>query len=112
MFFLSRDFVIPILCLTYFTDIAPKSYADLYEAIQPLGQDELQRLYQELGIPQQDVEKAEASVGTKDTNLKAKAVIRCWKKRNGKIATLEALLHAITICGRIRTTEMPKGNIL
>ena len=75
--------------------------------IQPLGPDELQKLYQALGIPQRDVDKAEASVTSTDTTLKAKAVIRTWKKRNGKKASVDALCSAKENC---RNIQAPKGN--
>ena len=81
----------------------------LYEVIKPLGPDELHKLYHLLGFSEQDVKKAEASVTSTDTTRKAEAVIRCWKKRNGKRATVEALRQAIESCRHIQANEPSKG---
>ena len=95
-------------CQTDLADPVSTSESKLYEVIQPLGPDELQRLYQELGIPHQEVEKSEASVSSTDATLKAKAVIRTWKKRNGKKASVDALCLATERCRNIQS--IPKGN--
>ena len=94
-----------------FTDTVPKSYLDLYEVIQTLGPEELQRLYEVLDIPQQDVKKAEVLAGTNDTNLKSKSVIRHWKKRNGKRATQDVLRQAVKRSTHIQTKETLEGDL-
>ena len=71
------------------------SVSDWLCDVNPLGIDHLKRLYQELGMSQQDVEKTERKAATNDENLKTKAVLQLWKKRNGKKADRHVLLQAI-----------------
>ena len=74
--------------------MAEASTADFSEVINALGPDELQHLFHNLGISQQDIEHAERSADTADTRLKAWAVLNWWKQTKGKDATCEALFEA------------------
>ena len=74
--------------------MTPISDSDIQKAVDELGPNELQHLFRNLGISQRDIEHAEVSADTKDTRLKAGAVLRWWKKTKGKDATREVLLKA------------------
>ena len=63
-----------------------------------MGPDNLHKLFNELGIKQHDIEKAERSANTNDVDLKAKAVLRWWKKTNGRKATRDVILEALAKC--------------
>ena len=63
-----------------------------------MGPDELQKLFHELSIKQYDIEKAERSANTDDVDLKARAVLRWWKKTNGRKATRDVILEALAKC--------------
>ena len=71
---------------------------ELYAKVKDLGSDDLKRLYYELGISPRDVKNAEEKEKTEDIDLKAKAVLRLWRKRNGKEATPTALEKAVRTC--------------
>ena len=55
-------------------------------------------LFREIGFKASEVGKAKRSVQTDDAALKAKAVLRKWKKNEGKRATRKALLEALAEC--------------
>ena len=67
---------------------------DICEATNELGPYELRHLFHNLGMSDSDIEHAERSADTYDTRLQARAVLRLWKKINGRVATREALLEA------------------
>ena len=98
-----------IICHAYHTDPVLTPISHLYDVIKPLGPDELHRLNNQLGLSKQDVEKAEASVSSRDSTRKAEAVIRYWKKRNGKKATVDALRQATERCRNTQAKETSKG---
>ena len=64
----------------------------------------MRKLFHELGIKQHDVEKAELSANTNDVDLKARAVLRWWKKTNGRKATRDVILEALERCQDKQTT--------
>ena len=70
------------------------SELDLHQVVEELGPGELRHFFHKLGISQRDIEHAEVSADTTDTRLKARAVLRWWKQRNGQDATREALFAA------------------
>ena len=70
------------------------SESDFRNVTDQLGPDELQLLFHNLGILQRDIEHAEKSADTTDTRLKAWAVLRWWKKTQGRAATREVLFEA------------------
>ena len=55
-------------------------------------------LFKEIGLTSNEVGKAKRIVQIEDAGLKAKAVLRKWKKKEGKKATREALLKALAEC--------------
>ena len=83
------------------TDTIAVSEEDFRKITDDLGPDGLQHLFHNLGIKLEDIEHAEKSADTKDTRLKAQAVLRWWKKTTGRAATCEALHEARrNICSR------------
>ena len=72
------------------------SQSDFLKIANELGPDELHHLFHNLGISQRDIEHAEKSADTTDTRLKAMAVLRWWRKTEGKDATHSKLYHAKT----------------
>ena len=64
---------------------------DIKKVSKELGPDELKHLYDNLGLKPHKVEHAEASAGTDDTILKARAVLRWWLMEEASGATQEAL---------------------
>ena len=64
-----------------------------------------QHLYDALGIPKREVQKAEASASTSDVDLKAKEVLRQWKQKKGKLATRQAILDALKECENTEAKE-------
>ena len=70
------------------------SESDFIKITNELGPDELQHLFHNLGIPQRDIEHAERSADTTDTRLRARAVLGWWKKKEGRSATIDRLIHA------------------
>ena len=78
---------------------------DLSDVIKLLGPDDFQKLYDELQIHHRDVQKAEERSGTKDVDLKAKAVLRHWKTTQGRKASRQRILDALYRCGNIQAKE-------
>ena len=76
--------------------IASESNFD--DIIQILRPNEIHKLFHELGIRQHEIEKAERGANTDDVDLKARAVLRWWKKTNGKKATRDVILEALAKC--------------
>ena len=70
------------------------SESDYHDITDELGSDELQHLFHNLGISQQDIERVERNADTTDYRSKARAVLEWWKKREGRYATSEALHEA------------------
>ena len=68
--------------------------SDICEVTDELGPNVLRHLFRNLGISEKDVEHCERTADTPDTRLKARAVLRWWKKTKGKDATREALIEA------------------
>ena len=64
---------------------------DIKKVSIELGPDELKYLYDNLGLKPHKVQHAEASAGTDDTILKARAVLRWWRQEEASGATREAL---------------------
>ena len=67
---------------------------DIVEVTNALGLNELQHLLDNLHIAQRDQEIAEKGADTTDPILKARAVLRWWRKKRGKHATRQALIEA------------------
>ena len=74
--------------------MAIASESDFHKITNELGPDELQHLFHNLDIPQRVIEHAERSADTTDTRLRARAVLRWWRKTKGKDATVDRLLQA------------------
>ena len=74
------------------------SESNFDDIIQTLGPDELRKLFHALSIKQYDIEKAERRANTDDVDLKARAVLRWWKKTNGRKATRDVILEALAKC--------------
>ena len=74
-----------------------------------LGPDEFQKLFNDLQIHHRDIRKAEERSGTKDVDLKAKAVLRHWKLTRGHNASRQRILDALYKCGNIETKETLTG---
>ena len=91
---------------------------DLSDVIELLGPDDFQKLFDALQIHHRDVQKAEERSGTKDVDLKAKAVLRHWKQTQGHNASRQHILDALYRCGNIQAKEnlikiwKIKGNFL
>ncbi len=68
-------------------------------------------------MSEQDVEKAEKGANTHDVELKARAVLRHWKKMKGRDATRDILLDALGRCRneeaklKLQNTWMEAGKI-
>ena len=73
------------------------SDADFGDITEVLGKDELQDFFHALGLPHQDIEKAECSTSTLNVNLRARNVLRFWRQTNGHLATRHAVLQALEI---------------
>ena len=71
---------------------------DFRDLIKLLNSNELQELYQELGIAPEDVQKAEQNAQGPTVNLKAMAVLVWWKNSNPSEATRDTLLTALEEC--------------
>ena len=77
-----------------------------------MGPDELRKLFHELGIKQHNIAKAERSASTDDVDLKARAVLRWWKKTNGRRATREVIIKALAKCQDKETKRNLQGQIV
>ena len=78
---------------------------DLNDVTELLDPDDLQKLFDELQIHHRDVRKAEERVSTKDVDLKARAVLRHWKKIQGHKASKQFILDALDRCENIQAKE-------
>lgn len=87
----------------------PISEEDIRNIVRQLDRAELQNLYFTLGIQARDIEHAEMSTGTTNTDLKAISVLRWWKKGKGHSATREAVLKALQNCEYLNATEALKA---
>ena len=83
---------------SHFTDMDGISEEDFTTVARLLSADDLQKLYTALGIPLQDVEKAEINAATTDVDLRARAVLIDWRKKKGSSASRQALLDALQKC--------------
>ena len=59
---------------------------------------ELHFLFYELGIADADVENAKRMADSKDFRLQANKVLQMWRTKNGKNATRNAIIDALTEC--------------
>ena len=75
------------------------------DIIKLLSSDDLHKLYYELDIEDEEIEKAEKGAGTSDVFLKAMSVFNSWKKRYPSKATRKTLLTALKECDLIDPLE-------
>ena len=68
------------------------------DVINKLDPNELHRLYSELGMSTEDVEKAKYKASGKTVELEANAVFNWWKKGSPSEATRNNLLAALERC--------------
>ena len=63
-------------------------------------------MFPALGIKDTDIEKDEVGAASTHPDIKARKVLICWRKREGKQATRQALLDGLTRCGNVHAKEM------
>ena len=72
--------------------------ADIRDVIKHLGPDELQKLFFELELTSQQIQKAKRSTDTHDVELQAMSVFELWRKDRGQHATHFAILDGLEEC--------------
>ncbi len=80
---------------------------DIYTVTHKVGllHDQLNRLYNELGLPADEVENEQKKADTKDYKLQANKVLGHWKSTNGMEATREKLIAGLREAGCIDAIE-------
>ncbi|XP_072048939.1 uncharacterized protein [Amphiura filiformis] len=79
--------------------------SDFGDVIKLLGPDDLQKIFCELDLTSQQIEKAERSAGTHDVELTAKSVFQFWRKERGQQATHFAILEGLESCENLEAKE-------
>ncbi|XP_072049912.1 uncharacterized protein [Amphiura filiformis] len=79
--------------------------SDFGDVTKLLGPDDLQKLFCELDLTSQQIEKAERSAGTRDVELTAKSVFQFWRKERGQQATHFAILDGLEACENLEAKE-------
>ncbi|XP_072021658.1 uncharacterized protein [Amphiura filiformis] len=85
------------------------SDSDFRAVIKQLDRDDLQKLYIELELQSQAVQKAEYRANTTDIELQAMEVLRMWRQEmrdKGQLATKEIILHALEECENTEAAEI------
>ena len=95
--------------MTFFLHIVitgPISDKDIRDIARQLNRAELKYLYQELNLRESEIEHAERIADTRDIDLMATSVLRMWRQINGRHASRQAVLEALTECRYIRAKEV------
>ena len=93
---MAEVFVQYLLLIDAGTTVDPRT--DFKEIVRLLGHAELEMFYPELGLSDQDIEKAKINANVDDVDLKAMNVLRLWLKKKGQQATRQAVLQALERC--------------
>ena len=94
-----------VLFITSSLGMIEISQKDITTVVKLLAPADHQNLFDALGIPNRDVQKAEAGASTSDVDQKAKAVLRQWKQKKGRAATRQAILGALHECENLEAEE-------
>ncbi|XP_072020841.1 twitchin-like [Amphiura filiformis] len=71
-----------------------------------LQHNQLKHLFNELHIGKANIENAERIADTKDFKLQSNEVLQTWRQINGKNATKQSILEALTKCNLIEAKEI------
>ena len=82
------------------------SDADIGVVINHLGPDDLHKLYYELALSKEKVQKCEQSAGTHDIDLQARSVLEFWRKDCKEAATRMAILNGLEQCGNAEIKDV------
>ena len=71
-----------------------------------LFKDDLDRLFNDLNIEPQDIERAKHSAGTNDVGLQAIRVLKEWRQSKGRDATRQEIITALQLNNRADAVQI------